>query len=204
MGMALIDWLIVIILLVSVLSAAKKGFFLEVFSLAGVVLGLLLASWNYQKLLPWVARWIHNTPASEAISFIAIAIAVMILAGLLGRLVRWSVHSVGLGWADRIVGAVFGFVKGCVLITVAVLIVAAFLPQATWFRQSRLAPYFLTAAHQASIVTPSEFGARIRQGVTIIRNAQPPWLRPSAEALPGPRLYLDKKELAEASAPPVS
>ena len=180
--MALIDWLIVVVLLVSVLSAAKKGFFLEVFSLAGVVLGLLLASWNYQKLLPWVARWIHNLPAAEALSFLAIAMGVMILAGLLGRLIRWSVHSVGLGWADRFIGAIFGFLKGCVLVTIAVLVVAAFLPQATWFRESRLVPYFLTAAHQASVVTPSELGQRIREGVTLIRNAQPPWLRPQPRA----------------------
>jgi membrane protein required for colicin V production len=178
--MALIDWLMLVVLLVSVLSAAKKGFFLEVFSLAGVILGLLLASWNYQKLLPWLTGWIHNLPAAEVVSFLAIAMGVMILAGLLGRLVRWSVHSVGLGWADRFIGAIFGFLKGCVLITIAVLVVAAFLPQATWFRQSRLAPYFLTAAHQASVVTPSELGQRIREGVTVIRNAQPPWLRPSA------------------------
>jgi membrane protein required for colicin V production len=89
-----------------------------------------------------------------------------------------------LGWADRIIGALFGLVKGCVLVTIAVLVIAAFLPQATWFRQSRLAPYFLTAAHQASVVTPSELGERIRQGVTMIRNAQPPWLRPSAKAVP--------------------
>jgi membrane protein required for colicin V production len=179
--MALIDGLMVVILLVSVLSAAKRGFFLEVFSLAGVILGLLLASWNYQKLLPWVDRWIHNVAGAEIISFSTVAIAVMIVAGLLGRLIRWSVHSVGLGWADRLIGAIFGFLKGCVLITIAVLVVAAFLPQATWFRTSRLAPYFLTAAHQASVVTPSELGQRIREGVTVIRNAQPPWLRPSAE-----------------------
>jgi membrane protein required for colicin V production len=183
--MALIDWVMIVVLLVSVLSAAKKGFFLEVFSLAGVILGLLLASWNYQKLLPWLTGWIHSLPAAEALSFLVIAMGVMILAGLLGRLVRWSVHSVGLGWADRFIGAIFGFLKGCVLITVAVLVVAAFLPQATWFRQSRLAPYFLTAAHQASVVTPSELGQRIREGVTVIRNAQPSWLRPMSEALPG-------------------
>jgi membrane protein required for colicin V production len=182
--MALIDWLILVVLLVSVLSAAKKGFFLEVFSLAGVVVGLLLASWNYQKLLPWATRWIHNLPVAEALCFLGIALGVMLVAGLIGRLIRWSVHSVGLGWADRLIGALFGLVKGCALVTIAVLVVAAFLPQATWFRQSRLAPYFLTAAHQASVVTPSELGERIRQGVTLIRNAQPPWLRPSAEAVP--------------------
>jgi len=182
--MALIDWLIVVVLLVSVLSAAKNGFFLEVFSLAGVVVGLLLASWNYQRLLPWISRWIHTLAVAEALSFLLIALGVMVLAGILGRLIRWSVHSIGLGWADRFIGAVFGFVKGCVLVTLAVLVVAAFLPQATWFQQSRLAPYFLTAAHQASVVTPYELGERIRQGVVVIRNAQPTWLKPTAIVIP--------------------
>ena len=182
--MALIDWLIVVVLLVSVLSAAKNGFFLEVFSLAGVVAGLLLASWNYQRLLPWIGRWVHTLAVAEALSFLLIALGVMVLAGILGRLIRWSVHSIGLGWADRFIGAVFGFVKGCVLVTLAVLVVAAFLPQATWFQQSRLAPYFLTAAHQASVVTPYELGERIRQGVIVIRNAQPTWLKPSAMVIP--------------------
>ncbi len=177
--MALIDWLIVVVLLVSVLSAAKNGFFLEVFSLAGVVTGLLLASWNYQRLLPWIGRWVHTLAVAEALSFLLIALGVILLAGLLGRVIRWSVHSIGLGWADRFVGAVFGLVKGCALVTLAVLVVAAFLPQATWIQQSRLAPYFLTAAHQASVITPYQLGERIRQGVVVIRNAQPTWLKPS-------------------------
>jgi membrane protein required for colicin V production len=181
--MALIDWLIVIVLVVSVLSAAKKGFFLEAFSLAGVIVGLLLASWNYQRLLPWMTRWIHSWPAAEALSFLCIALGVMLLAGIAGRVVRWSVHSIGLGWADRLIGAVFGLVKGCVLVTLAILVVAAFLPQATWFRQSRLAPYFLAAARQASVATPNELGERIRQGVIVIQNAQPMWLRPSVIAI---------------------
>jgi membrane protein required for colicin V production len=181
--MTLVDWIIIVVLLISVLSAAKNGFFLEFCSLLGVVAGLWIAGWNYKKLLPWIDRWIHSAPAAQAISFLLMAVGVMIAAGILGRIIRWSVHSIGLGWADRFVGAVFGFLKGCALVTLAVLTVAAFLPKATWFQHSRLAPYFLSAAHQASIVTPSELGERIRQGVVIIRSAQQ-WLKPSATASP--------------------
>jgi membrane protein required for colicin V production len=179
-----IDLAIVLVLLISVLSAAKKGFFLEVFSLAGVVIGLVLAGWNYQKLLPWVTRVVHNWPAAEALSFLAIALGVMILAGLAGRVVRWAVHSIGLGWADRIIGAAFGFVKGCVLVTIAVLVIAAFSPKAVWFEHSRLAPYFLNAANRAAVATPNELGIRIRQGVEFIRSEQPEWLRPLAAEIP--------------------
>lgn len=178
--MALIDWLIIVVVLVSVLSATKNGFFLEVFSLAGALLGLVLASWNYQRLLPWIAHWVHSLPAAQAVSFLLIALGVMLLAGLLGRIIRWSVHSIGLGWADRVFGALFGLIKGFVLVTIAVLVIAAFFPQASWFRHSRLAPCFLTAAHQASITAPGSLERRIRNGVGMLRSSGPDWLKPAA------------------------
>ncbi|HEX5234914.1 MAG TPA: CvpA family protein [Silvibacterium sp.] len=178
--MALIDWLIVLVLLVSVITAARNGLFLEVFSLAGAIIGLVLASWNYQRLLPWIAHWVHSLAAAEALSFLLIALGVMLLAGLLGRVVRWSVHSIGLGWADRLLGAFFGFIKGFVIITIAVLVIAAFFPQEPWFRHSRLAPGFLTAAHQASIAAPGTLERRIRSGVGLLRSSEPRWLRPAA------------------------
>lgn len=184
--MALIDWAIVIILIVSVLSAAKHGFFVEAFSLAGVVLGLLLASWNYQKILPWISSWVHSPGVAEAIAFVVIAIAVMVVAGLAGRLIRWSVRSIGLGWADRFIGAIFGLLKGCVLVTLGVMAIAAFLPHATWLEQSKFAPYFLSVAHEASVVTPAQLGERIREGVKVIRDAQPDWLKPNAAVTFGP------------------
>ena len=178
--MVLIDWLILIVLLVSVLSAAKNGFFLEVFSLAGILVGFVLASWNYQRLLPWLTRWVHSLPAAEALSFLLIALGVMLLAGVLGRVVRWSIHSIGLGWADRFLGAIFGFAKGIVLITVAVLVIAAFFPNATWFQRSRLAPGFLSAAHRASALAPQHLEHRIRDGVNSLRKSEPHWLKPAA------------------------
>jgi len=178
--MVLIDWLILIVLLVSVLSAAKNGLFLEVFSLAGVIIGFVLASWNYQRLLPWVTRWVHSFPVAEALSFLLIALGVMLLAGLLGRVIRWSVHSIGLGWADRFLGALFGFAKGFVLITIAVLVIAAFFPKSPWFQHSRLAPCFLVAAHRVSIMAPGGLELRIREGVGILRSSESEWLKPAA------------------------
>jgi membrane protein required for colicin V production len=178
--MAWIDWAIGVILIVSVLSAAKHGFFVEVFSLAGILLGLLLASWNYLKVLSWFTPWIHSPGTAEAVAFVSIALTVMVIAGLAGRAIRWMAHSIGLGWADRLIGAVFGFFKGCVLITLGIMAIAAFLPHVTWMEQSRFAPYFLSAAHKASVVTPAELSERIREGVNAIRNAQPDWLKPNA------------------------
>ncbi|AXC10687.1 Colicin V production protein [Acidisarcina polymorpha] len=180
--MAPIDWVIAAILVLSTISAAKNGFFIEAFSLGGVILGLLIASWNFQKLMPWIMHTIHTPQIAEAIAFLAIAFAIMILAGLLGRALHWSARSIGLGWLDRLIGAVFGFLKGCVVVTLGVMALAAFFPRNGWLDHSQLAPYFLTAAHSTTAITPVELGERIRDGVRIIRDVQPDWLKPHAEA----------------------
>lgn len=182
--MAMADWLILAVLLVSVLSAARSGFFLEVFSLSGAILGLALASWNYQRLLPWIHHWIHSRAAAEAVSFLLIALGIMLLAGLVGRIFRWSAHSVGLGWVDRVLGALFGAVKGFVLVTIAVLVIAAFFPKASWFRDSRLAPYFLEAAHRASAMAPADLEQRVHEGVDMLRSGET-WVKPASAILKG-------------------
>ena len=175
-----IDWTIVVILVVSVVSAAKTGLVVEIFSLAGLILGLLLASWDYQLLMPWVGSWIHSLPVAQAVSFLFIALAVMIAVALTGKFLRWSVKSIGLGWADRVAGAAFGLVKGCALVTVAVMVIAAFWPSATWFQRSRLAPGFLTMAHRVAVVAPADLQKKIRAGVVVLRKDQPDWMKPAA------------------------
>jgi membrane protein required for colicin V production len=176
----IVDWLIVVVLVVSVLSAAKAGLMMEVFSLVGLVLGLLLASWDYQVLMPWWSHWVHSVAAVETLSFLSIAFGVMLLAAVAGRITRWSVKAVGLGWADRMAGAVFGLVKGCVIVTIVVMVVAAFSPHEEWLRKSQLAPAFLEMARGAAVVAPADLAGRIRSGVTELRKEQPDWLRPSA------------------------
>lgn len=182
--MVVVDWIIAAVLLLSVVGAAKNGFFIEAFSLAGVVLGLLIASWNFERLMPWLLQVIHPPAVAETVAFLAIALAIMVVAGLMGRLLRRTANAIGLGWLDRLVGAAFGFVKGCVIVTLCIMSLAAFFPSCRWLDNSRLAPYFLSAAHTTTAVTPVELGERIRQGIRIIRDAQPQWLKPPPESRP--------------------
>jgi membrane protein required for colicin V production len=81
---------------------------------------------------------------------------------------------VGLGIFDRLAGAVFGLVKGCIVVTLVLMGVVAFLPRQDWLDRSRLAPAFLNAAHGGSHVVPFELGEKIRQGLqTLHLQTQP-------------------------------
>lgn len=168
--MSLLDWIIVAILTVSTLAAARTGIIVEVFSLGGVLLGLLLACWNFQRLLPWVMSWGMSLPVAKVIAFILIALGIMILAGILGRIIRWSIRFVGLGWLDCLAGAAFGLVKGAVVVVVMVVALLAFLPETALVRDSRLAPAFLTAAHGVAGVSPAQLSVKIRTGIKDLRD----------------------------------
>jgi len=179
--MNLADLLIVIVLVVSVVSAFVKGFFVEVFSLAGVIVGLFIAAANYGGFSLWVLRVVRNREAANLIAFLLIALLVMLLAGIAGRLLRGLFRGVGLGIVDRLLGAAFGLVEGCVVVTLVLMGIVAFLPRQDWLSNSRLAPVFLTAAHGGSQVVPFALGEEIRQGLQALRTGQPNWLKPSSE-----------------------
>jgi membrane protein required for colicin V production len=179
--MNLADLLIIILLAVSVVSAFAKGFFVEVCSLVGVVLGLFIAAANYARFAPWILHIVRSQAAANLIAFLLIVLLVMVVAGLAGRLLRGLFRGVGLGIVDRLLGAVFGLVEGCVVVTLVLMGIVAFLPRQDWLSSSRLAPVFLTAAHGGSQVVPFALGEEIRQGLEALRMAQPNWLKPSSE-----------------------
>src|SRR3984957_6355305 len=102
--MNLADLLIVIVLLVFVGSAFVKGFFVEVFSLAGSIVGLFIAAANFGSLSPWVQRVIQNREVANLIAFLLIALLVMLVAGIAGRLLRGLFRGGGLGFVACTLG----------------------------------------------------------------------------------------------------
>lgn len=175
--MTIFDWMILAIIALSAILAAAQGFLLEVFSLAGLLLGLWLALWNYHVLAVPIGRLLHSEVAGNVLAFLLIALGVMIVIGLVGRLVSRLARTVGLGGLDGLLGAIFGIVRGCVLVVVAIIVIAAFLPQNTWMNGSKLAPYFLSAANQVSAGAPQQLKIKIQEGVAAIRHVPSQWIQ---------------------------
>ena len=95
------DWVFAVVMVLSVLVAAAQGFFLEVFSLAGVVVGFLLAAWDYTTVAGWMT-FINPPWAANIVAFFVIFVAVTILAGAIGRIASWGMRQAGLRWMDRV------------------------------------------------------------------------------------------------------
>lgn len=168
MSLSILDWVIVLIVLLSVLQAIGQGFFYEFFSLAGVIAGYLLAAWEYPLVAAWYRHYVSSPWVADIAGFFTIFVLVMVLAGALGRLLRSIVQGVGLRWFDRLLGAPFGFIRGIVVSAVIVLALAAFAPQ--WgLQQSRIAPFLLVTSRGLVWAAPADLRQRFWDGWNLLR-----------------------------------
>ena len=172
MGVA--DWVILAFLLFSVISAAWDGFFHEAFGLAGLVVGYLVAAWQYRGLANWFETFIKQTWLGDIAAFLVIFFAVLLIAGLLGRLTRWMMKEAGLTAIDRTLGGLLGLVKGCLVVAIVLVAMAAFAPTARWMPGSQLAPYFMVVGRAAVWIAPSDLRHRFDQGLDYLRKAPIP------------------------------
>jgi membrane protein required for colicin V production len=176
--MNLFDWFLVVLLAYSTVAAFVRGFLLELFSLGGLIAGILLASWNYRGLSALFSRVITTAYIANIIAFLLIAIGVMILCAVIGKVLHQTAHAIGLGFFDRLLGAAFGFARGCLLGIAILMAAAAFLPPSPLISQSRLSPYFLAGAHAVSFVVPHDLQQQILDGATQLKHNAPDWIKP--------------------------
>ncbi len=178
--MNIFDWLLVAILVWSTVLAFIRGIILELFSLGGLIAGILIASWNYDHVAVLLARLITSPSTARIVAFLFLAIGIMLLSTLLGRALNRTAHAIGLGFFDRILGAVFGFARGCLIGVAILMALAAFQPHSGWIENSQLSSYFLAGAHAVSFVVPHDLQDLILNGVQQIKHSATDWIKPNS------------------------
>ncbi len=179
-----LDWLLLLLLAYSTVKAFLQGFFRSAFALAGLVVGVALAGWFYES----AATYLHlaTQPIRQCIAFLAILIVTMIAFSIAGKLLRRTASAIGLGFLDRLAGALFGLIRGALFGSALLGAFTAFLAATTafgrvtgsdWVRTSVTAPYFLQAARAVSFVLPQDFTQRLHDGVVRIKHTAPDWIK---------------------------
>jgi membrane protein required for colicin V production len=176
--MTLADWLICAVILINVITAALQGFFAEALTMAGLVVGYIVAAWQYRSLADWLEQYLKNQWLAEILGFFIIFFVIVLLFGIAARIARWVMKKAGLSGLDRFFGALLGIVKGGLMVAVILMGMTAFEPTSKLLQNSQLAPYFLVAGRAAIWVAPSELRARFYQGLDLLHRA-PQKLSPS-------------------------
>ncbi len=151
------DYLFIGLLVFSGIAGLMRGLLREVISLISWIAALWIA-WTFSSSLePYLGGALQDTAvrpwAARAILFVAVLLVGAAIGGLLSHFVRLTVFS-GI---DRMLGMLFGLLRGVVVLGVlAMLAHAVRLHEEPWYRSSLLVPY----AEQAGNVMRALVGER--------------------------------------------
>jgi membrane protein required for colicin V production len=140
--MTTVDYLLAGAVLLSMLFGAVRGFLRESVALLGWLVGLWLA-WRYSGLVePYVGGLLAGTLLQVWVARMIVLLAVVMAGWLLGSLLSYLVQRSGLTLGvDRMLGGVFGLVRGAVIVGFAVMLgQAAEMQRERWWQDSRLLP----------------------------------------------------------------
>ena len=153
-----LDIVFLVLIGASILYSLIRGLVREIFSFLSIILGFFGASYGYSSLAQWLKRWATNETLAQILAFAILFIAVALVVGLLGRVLSRLIHKGYLGWADRMGGAAFGFLKAILLVAIIVLVLTAFLPQRNpILLESKVSPTALAIARGLSFLVPEKF-----------------------------------------------
>ncbi|MGE3915244.1 MAG: CvpA family protein [Hyphomicrobiaceae bacterium] len=150
-----LDAALVAVAILSGLLAMYRGFTREVLSILSWVaaLGALLYFVLYHKPAAehLAKQFSVPIPVAQIVMGAIIFLIVLIVVHLLTARISDSIQDSGVGMVDRVLGFIFGAVRGFVLIVIPYMFYEAFFPDPTnqfeWVRSARSLPYIKSAGH---------------------------------------------------------
>lgn len=154
-----LDWICLGIVLASLLLGAWRGLLYEALSLGGWVAAYFAARWAAEPLGRMLPMGDAPPEWRAAAGFVLVFIAVAFAGGMLAWAVRGAARSLGMRPVDRLLGGVFGALRGGLL-----LLVLAAAIQLTgqggelWWRESASGAWLTQALGQLRPILPPALG----------------------------------------------
>lgn len=134
---------------VSSLLSLRRGFIREALSLA-IWGAALIISMLFQDSLAYLLEDYIDLPSLRRIVSIGILFATTLIIGsLISRLMGELVRMTGLTGTDRLLGMIFGFLRGSIIVVLIVMFLPPLLhvEKDPWWQDSVLIPHFAMLEH---------------------------------------------------------
>ena len=141
--MSHLDYIIIAIVLLSSLVGLARGLIREAFSLASWIAAFLFGIWFGPSVATEFSEYLGEEQFGQIAAFLIVLVATLATASMirwgLGQLVTRS----GLSSTDRILGFVFGAVRGGIVVTILLMVSQSMFSDTGWWADSELKYSFL-------------------------------------------------------------
>lgn len=181
--MNVIDVVLAVLCVWFVVAGIARGLVSQLFSLGGIVAGHLAGIRYYAEAVSILKL---SFQYSEAVGYLAVFLAVYVAFRLVGGLIEGRVRASKLSGADRLAGGAAGLVKGALLSVLLVFLLVILLPpDSRVLRESKAAPYAVSAGRRLAAVFPERIADSFREkapGAEIPPRHHPPARRDGAHS----------------------
>lgn len=143
------DWVLVGILLVSTAISLRRGFVKEALSLLTWLVAFVVARLFAAQLSTLLAEQVSVPSLRLGLAFLILFVGTLLLGSVVSFLLGELIRITGLSSTDRLLGMVFGFARGALIVVIAVALLR--LTPVTgdpWYQSSMLIPVFEQAEGQ--------------------------------------------------------
>ena len=153
-----LDLGILIIVALSLIIGLIRGFVREAISLATWLAAFAFAILYLKPLSNQLPFALQSEIARMGMAFAIIFFGVLVMGAIINFLLSAAISSIGLGGVDRFFGALFGTLRGCLIVTLLVILMSlTSFPAQAWWIESHLIPYFEQGADWLKSRIPQDF-----------------------------------------------
>lgn len=161
--MTLFDLSVVCIIGISLLLAMMRGFVAEVISLLTWILAFIAAKFAAAPVAAKLLTSIQPFALAKAAGFILVFAAMWVILYLSQSILTKAIEAIGLGKVNSLFGAVFGILRGMIIVTLVVLICAfTDMPKTRDWQVAKSSPFFEKLAGMAVPYLPAYLAERVR------------------------------------------
>lgn len=130
------DGVILALVAISMVIGLFRGFAREAFALAGWIAAYVVAQLFHAPLQAELAAAITTPSLRLIVAWGGLFVATLLLASLAGYMVRSLMESAGAGGVDRLLGGVFGLVRGLIVVLAAFILMAPLASRDPWWQEA--------------------------------------------------------------------
>lgn len=164
-----VDFIVIGIIVFSGILGLVRGLAREACSLVGFILAMYLA-YTFSAIA--ATQWLSLVPggviAQNVLAFAVIFVLVLILAKIITNTFSRLINSIGLSFFDRLLGAVFGFARGALIVVVlSTLFALTDIPKSSEYKDALTKPAVETAVGFIRNWLPDDWASQLLKATDI-------------------------------------
>lgn len=159
------DYIIIAVIALSTVGSFFRGFAREFISLVIWIVGVIAALKWSPLIEPHIMSAMHWQTMSYVSAFAIIFLAIWLIGLFVSLAIRSVLNRVGLSLVDRMIGLIFGFARGVLLVAVLMMLInVSALQDSPTIQTSVLAPQFHVIAIKLATFIPDDLKKRVSLG----------------------------------------